>query len=403
MRDTDLFQLALGLLPPWLVKDCQFSVSEQRLDLYIDFAKGGSFTCADCGQAGCPAYDTEERTWRHLNFFQHETYLHARVPRAECPQCGVKTVAVPWARPGSGFTLLFEALVMTLVRQMPVRAASRIVGEHDTRLWRIVHHYVGAARAQADLSGVRRVGIDETASRRGHHYISVFVDLDRAKVVHVAPGKDGDTVASFAADLAVHGGAASQVAEVCIDMSPAFQAGVREHLPAARITFDKFHVTRLLNQAVDQVRRAEQGQRAELKRTRYLWLKNRRHLTVGQRARLADLEDRRLNLKTARALRLRESFQDFYDQPPEWAGAYLKRWYFWATHSRLAPLIDVARTIREHQDGILRWFQTRVTNGLLEGINSLIQAAKAKARGYRTLNNLMVMVYLVAGKLDFET
>ncbi len=147
------------------------------------------------------------------------------MPRAECPQCGVKTVAVPWARPGSGFTLLFEALVMTLVRQMPVRAASRIVGEHDTRLWRIVHHYVGAARAQADLSGVRRVGIDETASRRGHHYISVFVDLDRAKVVHVAPGKDGDTVASFAADLAAHGGAASQVAEVCIDMSPAFQAG----------------------------------------------------------------------------------------------------------------------------------------------------------------------------------
>ena len=139
------------------------------------------------------------------------------------------------------------------------------------------------------------------------------------------------------------------------------------------------------------------------KRTRYLWLKNRRHLTVGQRALLADLEDRRLNLKTARALRLRESFQDFYDQPPEWAGAYLKRWYFWATHSRLAPLIDVARTIREHQDGILRWFQTRVTNGLLEGINSLIQAAKAKARGYRTLNNLMVMVYLVAGKMDFET
>ncbi len=235
------------------------------------------------GRRGCPAYDTEERTWRHLNFFQHETYLHARVPRAECPQCGVKTVAVPWARPGSGFTLVRSA-GDDAVRQMPVRAASRIVGEHDTRLWRIVHHYVGAARAQADLSGVRRVGIDETASRRGHHYISVFVDLDRAKVVHVAPGKDGDTVASFAEDLTAHGGAASQVAEVCIDMSPAFQAGVREHLPAARITFDKFPATRLLNQAVDQVRRAEQGQRAELKRTRYLWLKNRRHLTVGQRA-----------------------------------------------------------------------------------------------------------------------
>ncbi len=142
-------------------------------------------------------------------------------------------------------------------------------------------------------------------------------------------------------------------------------------------------MTRLLNQAVDQVRRAEQGQRAELKRTRYLVEKPAAPDRWPTGPALADLEDRRLNLKTARALRLRESFQDFYDQPPEWAGAYLKRWYFWATHSRLAPLIDVARTIREHQDGILRWFQTRVTN-VLEGINSLIRAAKAKARGYRT-------------------
>lgn len=166
------------------MKDCQFRESEQRLDLHIDFAKGGE--------------------------------LHLSGMRAECP------------------------------------------------------HYVGRARAQADLSGVSRVGLDETASRRGHHYISVFVDLDRAKVVHVAPGQDGDTVASFAEDLVAHGGEVARVKEVCLDMSPAFQAGVREHLPQARITFDRFHVTRLLNQAVDQVRREEQRQRAELKRTRYL-------------------------------------------------------------------------------------------------------------------------------------
>ncbi len=140
------------------------------------------FACPGCGAADCPAHDTERMTWRHLNFFQHQAYLHARVPRVRCVRCGVKKIGVPWAREGGGFTLLFEALVMALVSAMPVNAVARLVGEHDTRLWRVIHHYVERARARADLAAVTRVAIDETAARRGHHYISLFVDIDRARV-----------------------------------------------------------------------------------------------------------------------------------------------------------------------------------------------------------------------------
>ena len=163
MRDTDLMQLALGLIPPWMVKACAFDAEKRRLDIEIDFARGGRFPCPQCGKADCPVHDTAMQEWRHLDFFQHQAFLHARVARITCPDCGVKQIAVPWARAGSGFTLLFEAVIMALVTAMPVRAAARLVKEHDTRLWRIVHHWVEAARARADFASVKRVAIDETA------------------------------------------------------------------------------------------------------------------------------------------------------------------------------------------------------------------------------------------------
>ena len=177
MQDINLFQLALGLQSPWFVSRSQFDAEQKRLDIHIDFTKGGHFPCPQCARPECKAYDTKDETWRHLNFFQHETLLHARTPRIECPNCGVKKVAVPWARPGCDFTLLFEAFVMVLVKQMPVNAVARLVGEHDTKLWRIVHHYVDEARDKLDLSEVNAVGVDETSSKRGHNYISVFVDI----------------------------------------------------------------------------------------------------------------------------------------------------------------------------------------------------------------------------------
>jgi transposase len=170
MRDTDLFQVALGVKPPWVVRKSEFDAAAKRLDIYLDFARGSRFECPQCGTADCPAYDSEEKTWRHLNFFQQEAHLHSRVPRVTCKSCGIKQVSVPWARADSGFTLLFEALVMAMVQAMPVAVVARMVAQWDTRLWRIIHHYVERARDRADNSDVTSVAFDErfkTDARRG--------------------------------------------------------------------------------------------------------------------------------------------------------------------------------------------------------------------------------------------
>ena len=269
MNENELFQAALGLLPPWLVNRCTFTVESGRLDLYLDFPPGSAFPCPLCS-APSKAYDTETLTWRHLNYFQHQTLLHARTPRVQCSRCGVHRIAVPWARPDSGFTLLFEAFVLQLVKAMPVRSAAALVGEHDTLVWRIVHHYVDAARGQTDHSAVTQVGVDETAARRGQDYVSLFVDLQQRKVLFVAPGKDAGAVSAFVTDLRAHQGDPQSITEVSADMSAAFIKGVGDHLPNASLTFDKFHVVRLVNDAVDEVRRQERKLHPELSGTRYI-------------------------------------------------------------------------------------------------------------------------------------
>lgn len=402
MRDIDLFEMALGLTPPWFVTHSAFCVDKQRLDIYLDFERGGKFSCPACDKAACSAYDSTQKVWRHLNFFEHETYLHARLPRISCPACGIKTVHVPWSRPESGFTLLFEAYILALAKQMPINAIAALVNEHDTRLWRILHHYVEDARAKVDYSQVQKIGVDETASKRGHHYITTFVDMEASKVIFATPGKDAATVTAFLEDLKAHGGKSESIKEACCDMSPAFISGLEKTFCDAAITFDRFHIMKIINQAVDQVRREEQKTRPELKNSRYVWLKNPDHLTAKQQTFFEHLNLKGQNLKTARAYQMKLTFQDLYNQPTSLAETCLKKWYFWATHSRLQPMIDAAHTIKNHWQGVLRWFHSRLANGILEGINSLIQAAKARARGFRSSRNLITLVYLIAGKLNFQ-
>jgi transposase len=402
MKDTDLLQLALGLSAPWQVSKVVFDSSQSQLTIMIDFPKGSRFSCPACGQADCTVYDTEQKTWRHLNFFQHETFMTARVPRSDCSRCGPRLVAVPWARPGSGFTLLFETFVMILAQQMPINSLAQLVGEHDTRLWRVLHHYVHSARDEVNLSAVVRVGVDETSKSCGHDYVSLVVDLDEGKVIFATPGKDASTLERFSQDLSAHHGDPKAVSEVCCDMSPAFIKGVEQQLPNALLTFDKFHVMKIINEAVDEVRRQEQKRRPELKYSRYVWLKNPQNLKASQSRQLEELDVKRLNLKTARAYHIRLNFQELWQQYPEQAEAFLNKWYFWATHSRLEPIIEAAHTIKRHWQGVLRWFTSRINNGILEGINSLVQAAKARARGYRSTRNFITMIYLLAGKLKFD-
>jgi transposase len=400
MRDTDLFQLALGLTSPWQVESSEFDPKQKRLDILIDFPRGGTFTCPECGGEKLKSYDTELKYWRHLNFFEHDAYLTARVPRVKCKQCGIHRVNVPWARKGSGFTLLFEAMVMTLAKNMAVKTIATFVGEQDTRLWRIIHHYVDKGRAEADFSKVKMVGLDETSCKRGHDYISLFVDTEVPRILFATEGKDASTVKRFKDDLVVHGGDPKNIEQMCSDMSPAFIKGVKKQFPDTKLTFDKFHIMKVVNNAVDEVRREEQKDRPELKRSRYVWLKNPQNLKQSQVDTLLSLVVKKMNLKTSRAYHIKLNFQELFNQPPAMAESFLKKWYFWATHSRLEPIKEAAYTIKRHWDGVLQWFKSDLTNGILEGLNSLLQAAKSRARGYRTTKNFIAIAYLIGGKFD---
>ena len=403
MDQNSMFGAALGLQEPWFVKGIRFSLEDRRLDIDIDFRKGGLFPCPQCKQPR-KAYDTADKSWRHLNFFQYECHLNARVPRIECggdDGCGILQVGVPWGRTQSGFTLLFESLIMAMVKEMPVASVAALVGETDHRLWRVLHHYVNEARKEIDMSDVTSVGIDETSRRKGHNYISCFVDLNKSKLLFVTEGKGKDTVAQFQKDLIAHKGQPEQIKNVCCDLSPSFISGVTTSFPKADLTFDRFHVMKIINDAVDAVRREESKQMPELKKTRYLWLKNEGNLTVKQKEKFDSVKN--LRCKTAKAYQLKITFQEFFAQTDKAAAeVFLHQWYSWAVHCQLDPMVDAAKTVKSHWQGIMNWYDSHISNGVMEGINSLIQAAKARARGYRSVANISAMAFLIAGKFNFK-
>jgi transposase len=399
-----LFAKALKLEPPWMITKVEFDEGGGTIRVFVDFPRGSMFSCPACGKA-VKAYDTTVKEWRHLSFFQYACYLVVRVPRIDCPHDGILQIEVPWARDGADFTFLFESFAMTLVREMPVNRVSQIINVDDNKLWRMMHHYTEAARQKEDYSGVTQLGVDETSKAKGHDYVSLFVDLEKRRTIFVAEGKGSETMAVFAKDFKEHHGNPHGITDVSIDMSPAFIKGVEEHLPNAEVTFDKYHIMKIINTAVDNVRKAETKEQDLLRGQKYLFLKNRQNLTESQLKTLKIIESMpRLNLKTVRAYHIRENFQEIYKEATreDFAGA-LKKWYFWATHSRIEPVKEAAKTIKRHWPGVLRWYDSKINNGILEGLNSLVQAAKAKARGYRTFKNLKTIIYMLTGKLDYST
>jgi transposase len=347
-------------------------------------------------------HDTVEKRWRHLNFFQHECYLHARVPRVNTPDGRVLMVMPPWAGKLDGFTLLFEALMLQLCKHMPINQVAAMVDTAPRKLWRMLDVYVHAARYCEDYSGVTAVGMDETSIAKGHKYITLFVDLAARKTIHVAEGKGADTVKAFAKDLRQHGGKPKNITDVSCDMSPAFIKGVREYLPHAKITFDKFHILKIIGEAVDEVRREEAKTNPLLTNARYVFLKNEVNLTAKQREKKEELLIAGQNLKSMKALRMRENFQQLYRMFT--VGQFVKglrAWVRWVIACGLKPMEAAAKTIIRHWDGIVRWKQSQINNGILEGLNSTVQAAKRKARGYK-INHLITMTYLLTGKLNLS-
>jgi len=398
-----LFEKALQLDHPWQISIVEFVEKDKLLNIYLDFPKGSEFKCPKCGST-VKAYDTEPKKWKHLNFFQYECYIHARVPRIKCNNDGITQVLLPWARERSDLTLLFEAFAMTLCREMPTNKVAQIIKVDDEKLWRMQYHYVEESRKLEDYSEVDSIGVDETSMRKGHDYITLVVDLKKKKTIYVTPGKDAETIKAFWKDFIEHKGIPENIGSASIDMSPAFIKGMQDHFPNAQIIFDKFHIMKIINKAVDGVRREEYKEQEILRDTKYIWLKNRNNLTKDQKERLTQIESMPdLNLKTIRAMHIRENFQEIYkEETKKEFETSLKKWFFWATHSKIEQMIEAAATIKNHWDGIISWFQNKINNGILEGLNSLIQAAKSKARGYKTFKNLMTMVYMLTGKLNFE-
>jgi len=405
----ELFQLALNVTAPWFVSDLKFDVEAKRLDVYIDFEKGSTFEYEDTDNdeitkhQDLKAYDTADKQWRHLNFFEHECYLHARVPRVKLPNGKTKRIKTPWEGLSNGFTLLFEALLLQLCQAMPVNKVANITKTSDDKLWSMLERYIDSARKYENFEDVDAIGMDETSRAKGHEYITLFVDLKKRRTMFITEGKDNLTVARFAYDFEHHNGSIKNIKDVSCDMSPAFIKGVKENLPDAKITFDKFHILKIINEAVNSVRKEEVNTNNILKGTKYIWLKNYNNLTLKQKEKLDELSMSNMNIKTMRAYNIRQAFQDIYKaNTQEEFEEYLNKWYYWATHSRLEPMKKAAKTVKRHWDGILRWYESKINNGILEGLNSVIQAAKSKARGYKTFKNYKIIVYLLTGKLDFS-
>lgn len=415
METTTLFTAALGLTDPWYVTSIELIPDKDEpmnmeLHISIDFKRGAVFNALDsndnilCDAEGKPieykAHDTVERIWRHLNFFQHKTFIHARVPRITTGgKCLM--VNVPWARKHSGFTLLFEAMVLEYAKSMTVAVLAKLISENDKRLWTIITHYVNEARNMVDESDVTMLGMDET-SRKGHNYISIIADLNKRNVLFVTEGKDSSTIDKFVEDFKLHNGDPDNIKLITCDMSLGFERGVKSNFPNAETVVDKFHVIKHANEAVDKVRKEEAKTNSDLKKTKYLWLKNESNLTEHQREKMQKLSSK--HLKVARAYSMRVELQDIYESctDRDTAEQRINKLCSWMMHSRLAPMKEFCGLIKRHLSQILNYFENCYTNAILEGINSVVQNIKTRARGFRNIEYFKTMIYLVCGNLPMD-
>ncbi len=407
MRDTELYQMLLGLTAPWEVSAVNITPASTdrplgEIAVEVAWRSQTPLGCPVCGQAA-PRYDSRPRRWRHLNTMQWKTFITADIPRVNCPKCGVKQVRVAWAEDGSRFTELFEAFTIQVLKAV----RSKVQAQWLTALsWdqvdRIMERAVSRGLDRRSLEGLTYVGLDEKSFGKGHDYVSVLHDVGERRVLDVVPERTRE--AADALWATVPPAQAQGVAAVAMDMWEPYLEATREAAPQALIVHDKFHCAKELNKAVDLVRRREhrdlraQG-RETLTKTKYLWLKNPRNWTERQRE---SFESLRLDtLKVGRAWAIKEAFAEFWNY--HYAGSarkFFDRWYFWATHSRLLPIINAAKTLKRHLPGLLAYTKHRITNAVAEGTNGKIQLLKANARGYRNFAQYRIAILFHCGGLD---
>jgi transposase len=397
MDTNKLFTMALGLADQWKVTNSELVEETKQLEIQVEFKTGSKFSCPDCG-TGCPVHDTHQKSWRHLDFWQYETILRAKVPRIKCSEHGVKSVSVPWARAGSGFTLMMEAWLLLLLQQMPVNATADMVNECDTRLWRLLIHHVNKAHAQMDWSQIQCILVDETSSKRGHRYVTTVVDAHTNKLIWVGEGKSSESLKAFSQAMESHNASPSQIEIIGMDMSPAYRKGAKEFFPNAKVVFDRFHLMQMAGKALDEVRKELNHQSPLGKEA--MWA-----IRGNEWTRSEQQQEMRRTLskdypRLGKALGLREMMQDILqDRDMESFRWWLNR----CSWSKIKPFVTLAKTLRKHLQEIKNYFDTGLTSAAIEAINGKIQLSKRMARGYRNFENLRAISYLRASGLTLGT
>jgi transposase len=403
MQDTALYQSLLGLKSPWTVSRVHLNVTGQCVDVWAEHPEDAAWVCPHCIKT-LPLYDhAEERTWRHLDSCQFQTHLHARIPRVACDAHGVVQVTVPWAAPRSRFTLLFERLAIDVLGQCDVTGATKILRLSWDEAWGIMERAVTRGRQRKAPKVVRRIGVDEKAAAKGHKYLTLVCDLDEGTVEHIAEDRRQESLDGYYAGLTQE--QLDGIEAVAMDMWEPYIQATRAQVPEAaeKIVFDRFHIMGYIGKAVDTVRKQEHRALMEsgdetLKGSKYLWLYSREHVPEQRREEFAALM--RQELKVGRAWAIKEALRRLWHYVyPASGWKFWKRWYFWATHSRLAPIRKAAETVRRHIDNILTYYQHPVTNAMSEGLNSKIQKIKSMACGFRNIENFKTAIYFRCGGL----
>jgi transposase len=397
------YSLLLGLVPPWLVTNVDLNMEKRLVEIDVQWPADHQVECPKCSRSCSIKDHREERRWRHLDTMQFQTIIKSRVPRSECPDHGVKTINVPWAGPNSRFTLLFERLAIdVMMAAKSIKEAAKLLGLSWDQVHHIQRRAVERGLLRRELNEIKHVGIDEKSFLKGHKYASLMVDIDGERILDVVEGRTLEAANSLWQKLPEE--VRSGVDAVAMDMWDAFITSAKANAPQADIVHDKFHISKYLNEAVDKVRRAEhrafmKDDDETLKGAKYLFLKNPENMSDSEKERFKAL--RMDKLKSGRAWSIKEMFSEFWTYSYQAsAEKFFQRWYWWATHSRLKPIIDVAKLMKRHLPNILTYLRHLITNAMMEGFNSKIQTIKANARGYRNFGNYRVAILFYCGKLD---
>lgn len=396
------YALLLGLREDWLVQSVDLDLGDQRVEIHLQHNPQANCCCPECGLPRPLKDHAEERTWRHLDTMQFQTTIKARIPRTNCPDCGVLNIHIPWAAPHGRFTLLFEAFaIQVLQASSSIEKGRQLLGLSWNAVQRIMSIAVKRGLNRRDLDQIKHVGIDEKSFGQGQDYVSVMTDIDGGRVLEVTPGRTRESADALWNTLS--DGQKEQIEAVAMDMWSAFIGSAAEHAPEAEIVHDRFHIAKHLNEAVDRVRRAEHKALKKegdnrLAGSRYLWLTNEENLSEEKAVTFEALKE--AQLKTSRAWALADLFRDFYEQ---WTVArgrkFFRGWYAWASRCRLRPMVKVAQMIKRHFERIVTWFEHRISNASAEGFNSLIQGLKSAARGFRNFANYRTRILFFCGKL----